>query len=220
MGLRSSLGLRKRREELQAPTEWQPAKFEGTRPPNVASVLGGSFERRIDIAKLIRPGWVGIELGVARGEFSEALLANAPLKKLWSVDMWAGDRGHDLWEYLGARLRLLKFGGRSIVLKLRFDEALPRFPDNFFDFIYVDGYAHTGEDEGRTLRDWWPKLKAGGLFAGDDYSPRWPKVMQEVDVFAAEHDLSLMLIEPQSRANSMSKSPSWLAFKSRQDKTP
>lgn len=206
MGLRRMLGLRK-------PRKWQPVEFEGKRPPNASEVLGGSFDNRIDIVKLLKPGWTGVELGVARGEFSESLLANSELKLLYSIDMWAGDRGHDTLQYCEALGRLLKFAHRSFVIKLRFDKALPLFPDEFFDFIYVDGYAHTGEENGETLRDWWPKLKTGGIFAGDDYSPRWPAVMREVDTFAREHDLSLMLIEPKTLQGGMSRSPSWFAYK-------
>jgi hypothetical protein len=194
--------------------QWAPAVFTVPRPPNAADLLGGTFDQRIDIVKLIKPGSVGVELGVAEGVFSDALLSSSEnIAFLYSIDMWAGDRGHDVEEYRKALARLDKHRERNSVLKMRFDEALPLFPDAWFDFIYIDGYAHTGEEGGETLRDWWPKLKPGGLFSGDDYSPTYPLVMQEVDRFASLNNLEIMLIEPKALADKFSRSPSWLTFK-------
>lgn len=28
-----------------------------------------------------------------------------------------------------------------------------------FDFVYIDGYAHTGEENGKTIIDWWRKVR-------------------------------------------------------------
>ena len=40
--------------------------------------------------------------------------------------------------------------------------------DESFDFIYVDArYDYPGVKE--DLETWWPKLKQGGIMAGDDY---------------------------------------------------
>ncbi len=100
-------------------------------------------------------------------------------------------RGHDVHQYKKAVGRLNPFKTRNSILRMRFDEALDLFPNGSCDFIYVDGYAHTGEEEGRTFRDWFPKLKSGGIFAGDDYSPEWPLVVREVDKFVAENNLKM-----------------------------
>ncbi|MEX2577454.1 MAG: class I SAM-dependent methyltransferase [Verrucomicrobiales bacterium] len=89
---------------------------------------------------------LGIELGVAGGRYSEHLLRNTPLRRLYSVDMWAGDRGHDIRQCDAATRRLSKYGARSIVLRARFDEALALFDDHALDFAYIDGYAHTGNE--------------------------------------------------------------------------
>ena len=139
----------------------------------------------------------GIELGVAQGVFSEMIFKELSPDGfyLYSVDMWAGDRGHDINEYREAVVRLDPWKRSNTILKMSFDEALPLFADNFFDFIYVDGYAHTGEGDGKYFRDWWPKLKPGGIFAGDDYHSDWPKVVQEVDRFSAEINRSITIIQ-------------------------
>ena len=93
--------------------------------------------------------------------FSDALLEHSELAILYSADMYAGGH-HDDNEYREARELLARHRPRSSLLRLRFDEAIGLFPDHHFDFIYIGGYAHTGEDGGQTLEDWRPKLKPGG----------------------------------------------------------
>jgi len=46
--------------------------------------------------------------------------------------------------------------------------AASRFPDEYFDWLYVDA-MHDFENVVRDLEAWWPKLRQGGLFSGDDY---------------------------------------------------
>jgi hypothetical protein len=97
---------------------------------------------------------------------------------------------------------------------MRFNEALPLFPDQYFDFIYVDGYAANGEEGGGTLYDWWPKLRRGGVFAGHDYSPDWPLVMKAVDSFTSEMGLRLFTVggEPDS-ADTANLYASWFTVR-------
>lgn len=175
------------------------------------------FEQRDDIADLLAEGGVGIELGVAEGYFSRKILERSKLEFLYSVDMYAGDRGHDVAQYRKALETLAPYRARNMLIKMRFDEALPLFPDDYFDFIYIDGYAHTGEESGKTFFDWFPKLKVGGIFAGDDYDPQnWPQVVSAVDGFVACAGLDMMVIEQSEEArrlNGWSRSPTWLAVK-------
>jgi predicted O-methyltransferase YrrM len=167
--------------------------------------------RREDIVSLVSnhddATCIGVELGVATGQFSKRILMNSRMH-LFSIDMWAGDRGHDVEQYKEALRALLPFKERSTVLRMRFDDALELFRDGYFDFVYIDGYAHTGEEEGQTLADWFPKLKAGGLFAGDDYSDRWPKTVKAVDKFVEKFDLELNIHEYEPD-NPWDGIPSW-----------
>jgi hypothetical protein len=155
---------------------------------------------------------VGIELGVAEGEFSHSVLANQDVAKWYSVDMWAGDRGHDQRQHHRALDRLRPFGSRSTVIQSRFCDLVDEFPAEYFDFIYVDGYAHTGQEGGETLAQWWPKLKPGGVFAGDDYDPAWPLTVQSVDAFCAQHQLELHIHEF-TDVTHWSRHPSWYVYK-------
>ncbi len=142
---------------------------------------------RVDLVKGLGAGAVVAELGVARGAFSrEMLLAQPNIAHLYSVDSWARDRGHNDEEFRVACRALDLFGQRSIVIRRTFENAVTLFSREMFDVVYVDGYAHTGQDDGRTLAFWWPKVKRGGLFAGHDYSKFWPLTVKAVDAFVAK----------------------------------
>jgi len=168
---------------------------------------------RDDIASLLSPDSTGIELGVAEGWFSEALLKTSSIGFLYGVDMYEGDRGHDVEQYKRALARLTTYRARYALLRMRFEQALSLFPDEHFDFVYVDGYAHTGEENGKTIHDWYPKVRKGGIFAGDDYSPRFPLVTKAVDEFAAQYDLKLHVIEFVKGNDWTSQFPGWIVIK-------
>jgi hypothetical protein len=110
--------------------------------------------------------------------------------------------------------RLDRFRATYSLLRMRFDQAVDLFPDGYFDFIYVDGYAHTGEEAGQTFRDWWPRLKAGGVFAGDDYDRAWPDVVQNVDAFLAANGQTGYVIPYVEPDTAYCRYPTWFAIKS------
>lgn len=171
-----------------------------------------SFSRREHVVRLFKHDAVGVELGVAAGDFSERILKHDHVAYLFSIDMWAGDRGHGVDQYREAIIRLDPYRQRNMIMRMRFDEALPLFADESLDFIYVDGYAHDGELNGRTFRDWFPKLRKGGIIAGDDYSPEWPLVVAAVDAFAQAKNLDVHIIDCHENSWN-SKYPTWFAYK-------
>ncbi len=138
------------------------------------------------LSSLIKENYIGVELGVQNGNFSHEILSKSNIKLLYSIDRWAGDRGHDINEYKNTIKNLQKFYSRNSIIKMEFEEALNLFDDEYFDFIYIDGYAHTGQDDGKTLYQWWPKLKIGGIFSGHDYDIMFPKTIKCVDEFLHE----------------------------------
>lgn len=155
---------------------------------------------------------MAIELGLADGGFSEKLVQYGNIGFLYSIDAYAGDRSHNVDEYKVAFGRLDRFRYKNSILRMTFAEAVTLFPDNYFDLVYVDGYAHDGEDNGRTLYDWWPKVKRHGIFAGHDYDKQWPLVVEQVDKFAQEKRVRVCTIKPHS--NPMHKDyQGWLIFK-------
>ena len=54
------------------------------------------------------------------------------------------------------------------------------FPDKCFDFIFIDG-GHDYETVIEDIKNWYPKLKDGGVFGGHDYN--WPGVNKAVNEF-------------------------------------
>lgn len=171
-----------------------------------------NIETRKDLAKLAH-GMV-IELGVATGDYSEELLQNPNVKRVYSVDQWANDTKHHTdQEYINVLHRFEKYGKRSIIIRRTFDQASSMF-NQIFDFIYIDGYAHTGQEKGRTLDFWWPKLKPGGIFAGHDYHERWQPTIDSVNKFVNKHKLSLYLTKENNKMNPL-EFPSWYVHKSK-----
>lgn len=57
-------------------------------------------------------------------------------------------------------------------------KASSEFPDEFFDFVYIDG-DHAYESVKQDLLLWTRKIKKTGILAGHDYD--WPGVKQAVD---------------------------------------
>ncbi len=91
---------------------------------------------------------------------------------------------------------------------MSFDDAITLFADDFFDFIYFDGYAHTGEEGGKTFSDWYKKLKVGGIFAGDDYHDDWPLVKWAVNDMVEKLGCKLG-VTGRVETTHLDKYPSW-----------
>lgn len=178
-------------------------------PPVAARIMPGSARWNV-IDPLPASGSVGIELGVAGGSFSARMVRSGRFRRFFGVDAYAD--GHGVREY---RRALTEVGLLSdyALLRMTFAEALALFPDAFFDFVYCDGYAHTGEEGGRTLIDWYAKLKPGGVMAGDDYAPdSWPLVVWAVNDLVTQLDVPLMVTEHVSD-EPYNKYPSWYFVK-------
>ena len=153
----------------------------------------------------------GIELGVAGGNFASILWKSGVFSELWGVDSYADH--HDTREYVSA-LKFIGLQANYRLLRLQFEEALDLFPNGYFDFVYIDGYAHTGEEGGRTIYQWFPKVKVGGLIAGHDYHSDWPLVMHSVDNFIRDSGEELMITSLTSDPGPLDHHPSWAAWRS------
>lgn len=151
-------------------------------------------EGRLGVLSLLdRPtGNVGIELGVAAGDFSVRLLESGRFDRLYGVDAYADH--HEVNEYKLA-LRRLGLSGGYTLLRMFFDEALELFEDNSLDFVYIDGYAHTGQKGGETIFAWASKVKPGGVVSGHDYDPAFPLTIEAVDWFVAENGFELCIVD-------------------------
>jgi hypothetical protein len=166
---------------------------------------------RFEVISLLKGSALrGIELGVAKGGFSKRMVDSGRFLEFYGVDAYAD--AHDTQEYLTA-LSHVGITQNYKLLRMFFDDALTLFPDAYFDFIYIDGYAHTGEMGGETMFKWLDKLKPGGVIAGDDYDPeRWPLVAEAVDYFASTVGGQLKVTNPNlvDPSSVFDKYPSWL----------
>ena len=168
------------------------------------------FDSRHDVVKLVKPNGVGIELGTAGGDFSKRVLEISDLEFLYTVDRFDPDAGR----YKVAMENLLPCRSRSAIIKMPFSDATQLFNDRYFDWIYIDGYAHTGEEGGQTFVDWWPKIRSGGIFSGDDYDRgNWPLVVENLNQFAEKVKRDIYVIDCEPGQHWASKNPTWFMIR-------
>jgi hypothetical protein len=97
--------------------------------------------------------------------------------EFYTVDTWLGSPGETGYEDADLEKGTLfdAFNANvapiaDYVTPIRGDtvEAAARFADGSIDFLYVDA-SHTYEGVMRDLKAWFPKVKTGGVIAGDDW---------------------------------------------------
>ena len=180
--------------------------------PNYKKLKGYN---RFDLINLLPEGsnFKGIELGVAAGDYSAKMASSGKFETLWGVDMYADT--HDTHQYKQA-LRNVGMEQNYKLLRMTFDEALDLFPDNYFDFIYLDGYAGNGFEGGQTLRKWSKKVKLDGIIAGDDYDEACALLQKIVDEFVEQNDFELMITEGAYDFSPYGHYPSWAVYKTKE----
>jgi hypothetical protein len=155
------------------------------------------------------------EIGVYKGDFSELIMEHEP-KRLHLVDPWkfeldpayasswyGGSLGKSqakmdrIYESVIGRFGSAIRSGTIEVHRSTSVECCPQFPDNYFDWIYIDGNHHY-QFVKMDLEIFLPKVKRNGLVAGDDYgSPGWWQdgVTKAVDEAVAGGRFEKLLIE-------------------------
>lgn len=122
------------------------------------------------------------EIGVFRGEYSAHCLRNWAGTFLM-VDTWAhrpGDQARGiidkndkdplLWDGIKKQAEAAtNFASeRRTIYQEASVKAASIFDEGDFDWIFLDA-GHDYENFMADLEAWWPKLRPGGLFTGDDY---------------------------------------------------
>jgi hypothetical protein len=150
----------------------------------------------------------GAEIGVAFGSNSFNLLNNFNNLNLYSIDPYIrysdqdkmsdlveDVKGDQLYDFVSKRLKN-KFADRSIFIRGTSKE-LDEEPDEFFDFIYIDG-DHTYEGANTDLINTFSKIKKNGILSGDDYGVFEDigfGVRKAVDEFSLKNNLKLNVDE-------------------------
>ncbi len=178
--------------------------------PQMKKLDGAS---RFDLLNLVKTkGNIGIELGVAAGDYSAKMVACNKFDQVFGVDMYADT--HDTEQYKTALRKVGVFQPYKL-LRMTFEQALDLFPDETFDFMYLDGYAGTGLEGGRTIRSWAQKVKIGGILAGDDYHEDFPLLQLIVQEFCCQNGFELMVTEGAFDNSAYSNYPSWAVVKTK-----
>lgn len=105
---------------------------------------------------------IGIEIGIREGFHCKNLLENSSLEILYGLDK-EPNMGY-------IRPLQAEYPTRFKLLLEHSPQYASNFEDNYFDFIHIDTW-HTKEACLADIKAWWPKLKKGGLFTGDDFLP-------------------------------------------------
>ena len=135
---------------------------------------------------------IGVELGVSQGNFSTLLLQRYNFKEFYCIDSWSS-RSHTMKQYLKAYNKLKQFKIANII-RSTFKEFLNEIEDEYFDFIYIDGYGRRDGKPDRynfseeTIQQWYCKLKPGGIYSGHDYCKQYPGTIEDVNNFAEKHN--------------------------------
>jgi len=117
----------------------------------------------------------GVEIGVYRGRFTQALAKRAPNMNLTGVDAWKVYPGYKDYEnndleneaFLATQERT-KIYPQVKLLNAWSVDASKKFADNSLDYIFIDA-NHTYEWVVEDLKAWAPKVKKGGIVMGHDY---------------------------------------------------
>jgi hypothetical protein len=159
------------------------------------------MKTREELLTLIPKNGIGAEIGVFEGAFSEIIYSTTDPKKLYLVDLFegpmcSGDKNggnmkhiilEDAYKILTEKYkeenRISFFKGKSEIF-------LNSLPDNYLDFIYIDG-DHSYEGCKIDLNLAKTKVKKNGIIAGHDYCNMFTAVMRAVDEFVSNNNLTL-----------------------------
>jgi len=69
-------------------------------------------------------------------------------------------------------------------------DAAAQFANDSVDFCYVDA-GHDYDSVTRDLEAWWPRIRSGAWFAGDDYTKGYPGLQRSVWDFFRPRDIKV-----------------------------
>lgn len=119
-----------------------------------------------------------LEIGVADGTNAMRIYNGMSPSEMVLIDPWvsqdnrAADRGSGNAIHNKAyQSTISKFENKPGMIYHRnfAEDVVDEYPDEYFDFIYIDG-DHSYEGCKKDLFSWFPKLKKGGFFGGHDFT--------------------------------------------------
>lgn len=175
-----------------------------------------SLEPRRFLLEMLPKNSIGVEIGVHKGDFSQRLLEIVNPNELHLIDPWKHESSvtyKDAWYGGRAKNGQGEMDRRYLSVCAQFDreikrgqvrihrgcsaDILPRFPDEYFDWVYIDG-NHLYEYVKMDLELSFQKTKVGGFITGDDYiEGRWWKggIKKAVDEYILVKQARLIKIQ-------------------------
>lgn len=168
------------------------------------------FKTRHDFARLAKTGSMGAELGTGAASFCIPILQRDEVDFLYTIDEYK-DRPD---AFTHAFNKIAAFDSKVKLIRETFEIAAQRFDNEFFDWIYVDGFAHDGQNNGKTFTQWWPRLKLGGVFGGGGYDMSFcPLLVRKLHSFALAVERDIYVIDCEPDDPQWGASPSWFMIK-------
>lgn len=161
---------------------------------------------RVELLHRLPKGGIVAEVGVAQGDFSGRIWQENAPKVLHLIDYWSGAASESgkvgaVTDYERVQHRFAA-GLANGQIKLHRGwswEELAKFPDNTFDWIYIDA-AHDYESVAKDLVAAMGKIKSEGYICGHDYT-RWGSsglsrfgVVEAVNEFCMQHGWRLAFL--------------------------
>jgi SAM-dependent methyltransferase len=129
------------------------------------------------------------EIGVAEGNFSAEIIERSSPAKLYLVDKWesvAAQYSEAALRKVEERFRAEIESGKVILRRDYSLEALGKFEDNSFDWVYVDA-AHDYASVKADLEACRRVVRPGGFICGHDYV-RWASPISRLGVVEAVNE--------------------------------
>ncbi len=159
-----------------------------------------------DLVHALRPSII-VELGSQAGMsyfcFCQAVREHGIPARCYAVDTWAGDEhtgiyDDSVWRDVSAH-NAEHYSDFSELLRMRFEEALPRFADQSIQLLHIDGF-HTYEAVKADYESWSPKVAPGGIILFHDVAARmkdfgawrfWSELEAQHETFLFRHGFGL-----------------------------
>lgn len=168
---------------------------------------------------------IGVEVGVASGQYSKVLNDCNPQMKLYGIDPWASYKEYkdyvkkETFDYLETEaMKRLSDRPNYEFIKDFSMNAIKRFEDNSIDFVYIDA-NHEDPYITQDIEGWFKKVRSGGIVSGHDFTK--PKhasynVISAVMNFVKNNNISPLFIWGlNGKANGLKRDSarSWMIIK-------
>ncbi len=111
---------------------------------------------------------IGAEIGVFRGDFSDAILRLAQPQVLFLIDLWGSAETGDAYDGVVARFAQEISAGSVRIMRGHSIDVLSRMPDKSLDWAYIDT-THAYELTRDELLQCERLVRDNGIIAGHDY---------------------------------------------------